>query len=203
MDFENHNYNQQGRVEDFYFDFSRKIMEVHGPLLRVEYLKHFPEFRIRFTYQDGWAIISDQRRGRYDIHFMSLGYFGEGPRYARHFLHAAGFRLKPEDIDNIRTGDIIENRDNNLVIVRGGKVIKEMAGPVELIVEVIQDGITYKIYKAPHDLLAKEFLACQQVTQDSFYLIVVTAKAYFGKDKNGNLENAEHIYNEFVKRLPE
>lgn len=126
MDFENHSYNNRGRVEDFYADFSRQIAAAHGPLLRVEYLSHFPDFKIRFTYKDGWSIVSGQRRGRYDIHFMSLGYAGEGPRYARHFLNAAGFRLTEDDIERIQAGDVIEQRGGNVVIARGADVLKEI-----------------------------------------------------------------------------
>lgn len=96
-----------GDVEAFYAKMSRDLVSLHGPLKRVEYLEHFPTFRIRFIYEDGAVIRSDERSGRYDIHFLSLGYVGEGPRYTKAFLAAAGVDLSTNEIERVAPGDVL------------------------------------------------------------------------------------------------
>ncbi len=105
-------------MEDFYREMSRDLIVEHGSLVRVEYLSHFPKFEINFVYEDGTSIYSGERTSIYDVHFMSLGYIGEGPRYARYFLAATGFDLSTKDIDSIRHGDTIVLKDGVAQIMR-------------------------------------------------------------------------------------
>jgi ankyrin repeat protein len=102
-----------------YWHISKNLVAIHGPLVQVSYLSHFPKFEIDFEYADGFHLHSGERTGVYNIHFLSLGYVGEGPRYARVFLAAAGLDLTPEQIDSIRPGDIIKSSTNGPLIVRG------------------------------------------------------------------------------------
>lgn len=98
-----------------YRQMARDFIRQHGPLKRVEYLSHFPKFEINFVF-DRKTVHSGQRRGEYDIHFLSLGYVGEGPRYARFFLDEAGFTMSSEEINAIRPGAIIELRQGRVVV---------------------------------------------------------------------------------------
>jgi hypothetical protein len=113
-----------GTIESFYERISRDLIEEHGPLVRVEYLSHFPRFEINFIYEDGTAIYSGQRTGYHDVHFLTLGYVGEGPRYAQHFLLAAGFSLTPDQIESIRPGDVIVLKDGKPQVVRKGQTME-------------------------------------------------------------------------------
>lgn len=98
-----------------YRRMARDLIAQYGPLQRVEYLSHFPKFEINFVFERR-TVYSGQRRGEYDIHFLSLGYVGEGPRYARFFLDEAGFRMSSDEIDAIRPGAVIELRDRKVVV---------------------------------------------------------------------------------------
>ncbi len=98
-----------------YRQMARDLIKQHGPLKRVEYLSHFPKFEINFVFEKR-TVYSGERRGEYDIHFLSLGYVGEGPRYARFFLDEAGFSISSDEIDAIRPGAIIELRDDRVVV---------------------------------------------------------------------------------------
>jgi len=102
-------------VESLYEAMSRQLVRDHGPLERVEYLSHWPGFEIKFYYKDGACVYSGPRTGKHDINFLSLGYVGEGPRYARHFLEAAGFSLSSDEIASVRVGDRIVLRDGRPV----------------------------------------------------------------------------------------
>jgi len=104
-------------VEASYELISRQLISEHGPLILVEYLSHFPKFEINFHYQDGTRIYSGERTGKYDINFLSLGYTGEGPRYAEYFLGAAGFKLSHAVIAGIKPGDqiVLENGKPKIV----------------------------------------------------------------------------------------
>lgn len=93
--------------------------------MEVSYLSHFPKFEIDFEYADGFHLYSGARTGVYNIHFLSLGYVGEGPRYARVFLAAAGLDLTSEQIDLICPGDIIKSSTNGPLIVRGSEAEAE------------------------------------------------------------------------------
>jgi hypothetical protein len=104
-------------IEASYEAMSKHLVREHGPLVRVECLSHWPKFEIKFHYQDGVCIYSGARTGNYDINFLSLGYVGQGPRYAEHFLRAAGFDLTTEEIDRIKAGDSIVLRDGKAVVV--------------------------------------------------------------------------------------
>lgn len=112
-----------------YRQMARGLIRQHGPLKRVEYLSHFPKFEINFVFEKG-TVYSGERRGEYDIHFLSLGYIGEGPRYARFFLDEAGFTMSSSEIDAIRPGAIIELSDGKVVTSYSEKSLA--AGPNEL-----------------------------------------------------------------------
>ncbi|MBN1364355.1 MAG: hypothetical protein JW976_06075 [Syntrophaceae bacterium] len=102
-------------MERAYRKMARDLMKKYGPLKRVEYLSHFPEFNIKFVFESK-TVYSGKRRGRYDIHFMSLGYFGEGPRYAKSFLDEAGFSMTSKKIANIRPGAVINLKGRKVVV---------------------------------------------------------------------------------------
>lgn len=106
-------------IETSYETMSKQLVREHGPLEQLEYLSHYPNFEIKFYYQDGTYVYSGARTGKYDINFLSLGYIGEGPRYAMHFLKAAGFDLTTEEIAGIKEGDSIVLRNGRTVVNRG------------------------------------------------------------------------------------
>ena len=108
-----------------YWHMSKNLAAIHGPLMQASYLSHFPKFEIDFEYADGFHLYSGARTGVYNIHFLSLGYVGEGPRYARVFLAAAGLDLTPEQIESICPGDIIKSSTNGSLIVRGTRAEAE------------------------------------------------------------------------------
>jgi hypothetical protein len=105
-------YDGRGSTEDFYAQMSRDLVARHGALVKAEYVSHYPTFEIRFHYKDGATIVSGARTGRHDIHFLSLGYVGEGPRYAKAFLEAAGCNRTATEIEEIRPGEIIVPGDS-------------------------------------------------------------------------------------------
>jgi hypothetical protein len=106
---------QEGPVERAYRKMARDLMQEYGPLKRVEYLSHFPNFEINFVFESK-TVYSGKRRGQYDIHYLSLGYFGEGPTYARAFLDEAGFSMTPEEISAIQPGALISLQDGKVVV---------------------------------------------------------------------------------------
>jgi hypothetical protein len=152
-----------GPVEPFYERMSKDLMSRHGPLVSVDYMSHFPKFEIYFAYEDGMRIYSGQRTGHYDIHFLTLGYVGEGPRYARHFLAAAGFDLTSEQIESIEPGDsiLLENQ-KAFIQKKKDKVQEDDLGAVKFLrernEEVYGAPATYRHYSAPDKETAKKFL---------------------------------------------
>lgn len=156
-----------GPAEQFYERMSRDLISKHGPLVGVDYASHFPKFEIWFCYKDDARIYSGQRTGNYDIHFMSLGYVGQGPRHARHFLAAAGFDLTSEEIESIKPGDSIQLRDGKAVIVREkDKVVQssEVTFLKERKEVVAGFPATYRHYSAPSKAVATRFLEKQNIT---------------------------------------
>lgn len=107
-----------GHAEPFYERMSKDLIARHGALRHVDYISHFPKFEICFTYENGTRLYSGPRTGHYDVHFLTLGYIGEGPRYAHHFLKAAGLELSSDEIKSIRPGDRIVPRHGKAIIVR-------------------------------------------------------------------------------------
>ncbi|MBN2266757.1 MAG: S1 RNA-binding domain-containing protein [Candidatus Babeliaceae bacterium] len=103
-------YQGSSGIEDFYAQMSRDLVAEHGPLTKIECISLFPNFEIQFFYHDGASVYSGQRTGKHDIHFLSLGYVGEGSRYAKCFLAAAGFDLTWKEIEAIKPGDIITRK---------------------------------------------------------------------------------------------
>jgi uncharacterized protein (TIGR02145 family) len=97
---------------------SKDLTSKHGSLVRVTYLSHYPKFEILFEYQDGTELYSGKRTRGHDINFLSLGYVGEGPRYAQHFLSASGYELDTEEIRSICPGDIIVLESDKAKIIR-------------------------------------------------------------------------------------
>jgi len=98
-----------------YRQMARELISKYGPLKRVEYLSHFPGFEINFVFENK-TVYSGKRSGQYDIHFLSLGYVGEGPRYAREFLAEAGFSMSSDDIEAIKPGAIIQLRKGTVFV---------------------------------------------------------------------------------------
>lgn len=122
---------------------------------------------------------------------MTLGYVGEGPRYARHFLAAAGFHLTSEQIDSIKPGDSIELRDGRAIIVREKDKVVETQGVVfDHEEKRIEAGFpaTYRYYKGPSKAAAMVFLEKQNVTARSFFIGVKTPEGMFCKDCDGLFE---------------
>ena len=181
-----------GPIEDFYERMSKDLIAKHGPLVSVEYVSHFPKFEIWFLYKDGGRIYSGQRTGHYDIHFLSLGYVGEGPRYARHFLTGAGFDLTSEQIDSIKSGDSVQLRDGNAVIVREKDKVVE-SSEVTFLRErkEISAGFpaTYRHYKAPSKAVAKQFLEKQNITAHSYFVVCETLEGVISRDRMEFLSN--------------
>ncbi len=107
-------HDRRGSAEEFYARMSRDLIARHGALVKAEYVSHFPTFEIRFKYTDGTTVVSGARTGRHDIHFLSLGYVGEGPRYAKAFLEAAGCNRTSQEIEGICPGDVIVPGDSKV-----------------------------------------------------------------------------------------
>jgi len=114
--------NQTGKIgkkespfERGYRKLAQQYREVYGELRSVEYLSHFPKFEINFNFEKA-TVYSGARQGRYDINFLSLGYYGEGPRYARAFMDELGFSLTAEEIADISPGAILTLEDGKVVI---------------------------------------------------------------------------------------
>lgn len=89
-----------------YEALARRMTQRYGPLRRVVLLSHFPDFEIDFEFEAG-TLQSRKRRGVYDIHFLSLGYAGEGPECAHTFLRGVGFDLAFEEITKLQAGAVI------------------------------------------------------------------------------------------------
>lgn len=178
-------------VEPFYERMSKDLISKHGPLVGVDYVSHFPKFEIWFCYKDGTRIYSGQRTGHHDIHFMTLGYVGEGPRCARHFLAVAGFDLTCEQIESIKPGDSIQLRDGKAVIVREkDKVVETDEVTFDREEKRIEAGFpaTYRYYKGPNKAAAVAFLEKQNITAQSFFIGVKTPEGMFCKDRMGLFE---------------
>jgi ankyrin repeat protein len=106
-------------IETSYETMSKQLVSEHGPLERVEYVSHWPKFEIKFHYKDGACVYSGPRTAKHDINFLSLGYVGQGPRYAKHFLKAAGFNLTYDEIAGIKEGD-------NIVLSNGKAIVNKV-----------------------------------------------------------------------------
>jgi uncharacterized protein YlzI (FlbEa/FlbD family) len=175
-------------VEPFYERMSRDLISEHGTLVEVDYVSHFPKFEIWFSYEDGTRLYSGQRTGHYDIHFMSLGYVGEGPRNARHFLAAAGFDLTSEQIESVKPGDSIQLKDGKAVIVREkDKVVESDEVTFDREVKGNSMGFpaTYRLYNGPNKAAAMAFLEKQNITAQSYFVGVKTPEGIFCKDRMG------------------
>jgi len=182
-----------GSVEQFYERMSKELMGKHGALVAVDYLSHFPNFEIYFAYEDGMRIYSGRRTGQYDIHFLTLGYVGEGPRYTRHFLSAAGFDLTTDQIKSIKPGDSILLEDGKAIIQkRKDKAKDDDSGEVKFLRErneiVAGAPATYRHYSAPDKEAAKKFLDKQNITAQSYFVVVETPEGVISKDRMGIFE---------------
>jgi uncharacterized Zn-finger protein len=100
-------------MEQHYRELAKKMISKYGPLQRVEFLSHYPNFDIDFVYQKG-SVHSGPRTGDYDINFLRLGYIGEGPRCARAFLDSSGILLSTKQIEELRPGAVIEPDAGNI-----------------------------------------------------------------------------------------
>ncbi|MBU1341039.1 MAG: hypothetical protein KKD66_05355, partial [Proteobacteria bacterium] len=101
--------------EDSYRENGKKFVKQYGPLLRVEYLSHYPKFEINFVFNK-FIVYSGSRGNSYDINFLSLGYIGEGPRYSKYFLEGVGFILSDNEIKNIKPGAVIEKIESTVTV---------------------------------------------------------------------------------------
>lgn len=182
-----------GPLEPFYEQMSKELIDRHGKLVAVDYLSHYPKFEIYFAYEDGMRIYSGQRTGEYDIHFLSLGYVGEGPRYVKHFLSAAGFDLSHDQIKSVEPGDSILLKDGVARIQKKSeKANEEGLGKVkfshERNEEVFGAPATYRHYTAPDKESAESFLEKQNITAQSYFIVVETPEGIFAKDRMGTFE---------------
>jgi hypothetical protein len=96
-----------------YRDMARDLARQYGSLRYVRCRSHFPTFEIEFVFERE-VVRSGRRTGAYDIHFLALGYEGEGPTYARAFLDELGFPMALEEIAAVRPGAVLG--------LEGGKV---------------------------------------------------------------------------------
>jgi CHAT domain-containing protein len=177
--------------EPFYEGMSRDLLRKHGPLVGVDFVSDWPKFEIWFRYKDGTGIYSGHRTGQYDIHFLSLGYVGDGPRLSRHFLAAAGFDLTSAQIESIRPGDSIATKDGTAVIVRAHeKVVDTNEVTFTREEKRIEAGFpaTYRYYKGASKAVALAFLDKQDITAQSFFVAVETPEGMFCKDRIGLFE---------------
>lgn len=106
---------QEGPQERRYRQMAQATAKKYGPLKSVQYLSHFPTFEINFIFEKA-LVYSGPRQPRYDINFLSLGYHGEGPRYARVFLDELGFSLTHDEIASIKPGAVLELQDGKVVV---------------------------------------------------------------------------------------
>jgi hypothetical protein len=134
----------EGPIELGYRKMARDLVQQYGSLQSVEYLSHFPNFEINFVF-DKHTVYSGRRRGEYDINFLSLGYVGEGPRYAQAFLDELGFSMTSDEIAAINPGAVIK-LDNGKVVVEHESIEKA---------------------KQPHDQVRNHSLPSQQVAQSA------------------------------------
>ena len=72
-------------LDEHYRAMMRTYVAKHGPLQHVVCVSHYPAFEVDFAFERA-TIRSGRRRGQHDVHFLALGYSGEGPRCARVFL---------------------------------------------------------------------------------------------------------------------
>lgn len=107
--------NKEGPIERGYRKLARQYREAYGALQSVNYLSHFPKFEINFNFEKA-IVYSGARQGRYDINFLSLGYYGEGPKYARAFMDELGFSLTADEIADIAPGAMLTLEDGKVVI---------------------------------------------------------------------------------------
>jgi len=107
--------NKESPFERGYRQLARQYRQTFGVLQSVEYLSHYPKFEINFNFEKT-AVYSGARQGRYDINFLSLGYYGEGPTYARAFLDELGFSLTAEEIASINPGAVLTLQEGKVVI---------------------------------------------------------------------------------------
>ena len=182
-----------GDVEQYFRLMSEDLISRHGPLVGVDYMSHFPKFEIYFAYEDGMRIYSGERTGNVDINFLTLGYYGEGPRYAKQFLSAAGFEMTPDEIKSIEPGDSLELQDGQVKIIKKSeKVVEEDMGEVKFLRErnEISFGTPaiYRHYSAPDKATAKEFLDKQTITAQSYFVVVETPEGTISKDRMGVFE---------------
>ena len=106
---------KEGPIECGYRKLAQQYREVWGELRSVEYLSHFPKFEINFNFEKS-TVYSGARQGKYDINFLSLGYYGEGPKYARAFMDELGFSLTADEIANITPGAVLTVEDGKVII---------------------------------------------------------------------------------------
>jgi hypothetical protein len=111
-------------MQQHYRKMARELIAKYGPLKCVKFLSHYPNFDIDFIYQND-TVHSRQRTGEYDVHFLRLGYIGEGPRYARAFLDESGISLSSKQIEELKPGAVIELEDGKVKVSYPDGIRKE------------------------------------------------------------------------------
>lgn len=179
-----------GNIESFYEEMSRELIKHHGKLIEVDFLTHFPKYEMYFTYEDGMRLYSGKHTGDIDIHILSLGYVGQGPKYAQHFLGTAGFNLTTDQIESIRPGDSIKLKDGIAIIEKKNEKVNETdSEKVKFSHErneiVYGAPAIYRHYTAPDEKSAMSFLENQNITAQSYFVVVDTPEGTFSKDRMG------------------
>jgi hypothetical protein len=105
-----------------YRRLAARMVNVFGELVRVEYRSHFPNFEIGFVFERT-TVISGYRTGKYDIHFLTLGYRGDGPACAQAFLDELGFSLSLDDIAGVEAGDVIVLDDAGAISIHRKQLV--------------------------------------------------------------------------------
>ncbi|MDT8413649.1 MAG: hypothetical protein RQ875_14375, partial [Vicingaceae bacterium] len=179
-----------GSPEQYYERMSKELINRHGKLVQVDFSSAYPDYEIYFAYEDERRIYSGSPTGNYDIHSMTLGYLGEGSRYAKHFLASAGFDISDEQINSIKPGDSLR-LENEIVVIqkKKDKVNEKELGSIKFSHEENKEiygfPATYRYYVAPDLDSAMLFLNRQEITTQHYYVVVETPEGNVSKDRMG------------------
>lgn len=182
-----------GLHEPFYEQLSARLVDLHGPLSEVDFLSGPPICQMIFVYQDGERIVSEKPDLQVSIHSMTFGYIGQGSRYLHHFFLGAGIDLSVDQISGIRAGDSLQIAKNHAKLVKEkDKVNESNLSDVTFSYEdkKVSYGMlaTYRYYKAPSKEKAMRFLDKQNITAQSYFLVVQTPDGTYAKDRMGLFE---------------
>lgn len=181
-----------GDPVSFYAAMSRHLLKNHGALVRVDFLKGFPDWQFLLVYKDGTRIYSLKHvSGDFDLHRLTLGYSGEGTRLMRTFLANAGMNLPSNAIEELTPGQSIVI-ESGVTVVKSAKPESTVTHSVVFVSEGQEEvaGMPATVirYKADSEAEAIAFLEEQDVSGQSVFLLVETPEGTFGKDRTGMLE---------------